>query len=249
VPLSQISAAIAPKLVSVRDWGDASFVSLPIIYPSGSFVTVRLTYAHGTLIRVSDAGFAFREAESFGATRSFANTARAVAEGFGVDVGKRSIYVEVPPEEVERAIFDVSAASNAVAERIVSGVAGEGEAAISDALHEKLESLFPKHVEHEGKVVGASSIEWDVTAVARLDGHLAVFQAVPNYPVSVFKASTAFHDLAALDNPPSLISVVSSKSQMGKNYSILAQAGRVIEIGQQDLEFRRAARPLATATT
>jgi hypothetical protein len=28
---------------------------------------------------------------------------------------------------------------------------------------------------------------------------------------------------------------------MGKNYSILAQAGRVIEIGQQDLEFRRAA--------
>lgn len=241
VPLSQISAAIAPNLISIRNWGDASFVSLPIVYPSGSFVTVRLTYAQGAMIRVSDAGFAYREAESFGATRSFANTARAAGESFGVEVGRRSIYVEVPPEEVERAIFDVSAASRAVAERIISAISDEGEAAISDALHEKLESLFPKRVEHEGKVVGASSTEWDVTAVARVDGHLAVFQAVPNYPVSVFKASTAFHDLAALDNPPSLVSVVTSKAQMGKNYSILAQAGRVIEIGQQDREFLRAA--------
>jgi hypothetical protein len=68
-----------------------------------------------------------------------------------------------------------------------------------------------------------------------------VFQAVTNYPVAVFRASTAFHDLAALDNPPSLISVIRSKAEMGKNYSILAQAGRVIEIGQNDDVFLRAA--------
>ena len=190
---------------------------------------------------MSDAGFAYRETESFGATRSFGNTARAIAENFGVEVGKRSIYVEVPLEHVERAIFDVSAASSAVADKVIAGLAQESEANISEALLERLDRLFPKSVEHDGKVVGASATEWDVTAVTRKDGHVAVFQAVSNYPISVFKASTAFHDLAALDNPPNLVAVVSSKAAMGKNYSILAQAGRVIEVGQQDGDFRRAA--------
>jgi hypothetical protein len=242
VLLSDIAASIAPGLVSWRNWGDASFINLPLVYPSGSFVTVRLTYAPGGAIRVSDSGFAYREAESFGAMRSFPNTARSVADNFDVEVGRRSIYVDVAnPQEVERAIFDVSAASRATAERIVSNVAYDGEAVIADALHVKLDRLFPAAVEHEGKVTGASSTEWEVTAVAKLNGHTAVFQAVTNYPVAVFKASTAFHDLAALDNPPTLISVVASKAEMGKNYSILAQAGRVIEIGQADDAFRKAA--------
>jgi len=240
-PLSELSAQIAPSLVSWRDWADASFITLPIVYPSGSFVTVRLTYAPGG-IRVSDSGFAFREAESFGAGRSFPNTARAIAEDFDIIVGKRAIYTDVPLEYIERAIFDVSAASHAVAERIVSNVAHDGEAAISDALHVKLDRIFPKAVEHEGKVSGSSSTEWEVSAVAKVDGRTAVFQAVTNYPVAVFRTSTAFHDIAALDNPPSLVSVISSKSDMGKNYSILAQAGRVIEVGQDDETFLRAAR-------
>lgn len=240
--LSEISAAIAPRLVSWRDWGDASFISLPLVYPSGSLVTVRLTYAPGGAIRVSDSGFAFREAESFGAGRSFPNTARSVAEDYDVEVGRRSIYTDVrDPQEVERAIFDVSAASHSVAERIIANVAHDGEAAISDALHDRLDRLFPNAVEHEGTITGASATEWEVTAVARIDGRKAVFQAVTNYPVAVFKASTAFHDLAALENPPALISVVASKAEMGKNYSILAQAGRVVEIGQDDDAFLRAA--------
>ncbi len=239
IPLSELSAQLAPSLVSWRDWADASFITLPIVYPSGSFVTVRLTYSH-IGIRVSDSGFAYREAESFGAGRSFPNTARSVAEDFDISVGKRAIYVDVPLEHVERAIFDVSAASHAIAERIVSNVAHDGEAAISDVLHITLDRIFPKSVEHEGKVIGASSTEWEVSAVAKIDGRTAVFQAVTNYPVAVFRTSTAFHDIAALDNPPKLVSVISSKSDMGKNYSILSQAGRVIEIGQNDETFLRA---------
>lgn len=242
VLISEIAASIAPNLVSWRDWNDASFINLPLVYPSGSFVTVRLTYGPGGSIRVSDYGFAYREADSFGATRSFPITARAVAADFDVEVDRRSLFVDVSgPQEVERAIFDVSAASHATAKKIVSGVAFNGEAAIVDSLHAKLDRIFPSAVEHDGKVTGASSTEWEVTAVAKLSGHAAVFLAVSNYPVAVFKASTAFHDLAALENPPTLVSVVASKSEMGKNYSILAQAGRVIEIEQADEIFIRAA--------
>lgn len=240
IALSKISETIAPNLISTRNWGDASFISLPMVYPSGSFVTVRLTYAPGG-IRVSDSGFAYREAESFGATRSFANSARAVVEKYGVEIGRRAIFVDVPVDEVERAIFDVSAASKALAERIVANISQDGEAAISELLHARLDHLFPTAVEHEGKIVGASTTEWDVTAVTKVNGHSTVFQAVPNWPVSVFKASTAFHDLAALENPPTLVSVVSKKAEMGKNYSILAQAGKVIEVGQADDVFRKVA--------
>lgn len=240
IPVSEIIAAIAPRLVSSSSWGDASFISLPLVYPSGSFVTVRLSYTVGG-IRVSDSGFAFREADSFGAGRSFPNTARAVAETFDVVVGRRSIYADVPLGDVERAIFDVSAASYTVATRIIASVAQDNEVELSDALHARLDRIFPNAVDYDGKVVGASSNEWEVTAVAKNAGKTAVFQAVSNYPVSVYKASTAFHDIAALDSPPSLISVIDSKAEMGKNYAILAQAGRVIEIGQNDDVFVRAA--------
>src|SRR5690606_3930079 len=176
VLLSDICAELVPGLVSWRDWGDASFISLPLVYPSGSLVTVRLTYAEGRAIRISDSGFAFREAESFGAARSFPKTARAIAEIFDVTIGRRSIYVDVSdPNDVERAVFDVSAASRSVAERIISNVAFDGEADISDVLHARLDRLFPNMVEHDGKVVGASSTEWEVTAVAKVHGHTAVF--------------------------------------------------------------------------
>lgn len=240
IPVAEIISTIAPRLVSSSTWGDASFISLPLVYPSGSFVTVRISYVLGG-IRVSDSGFAFRETESFGASRSFPNTARAVAETFDVAVGRRSIYADVPLDDVERAIFDVSAASYTVATRIVANVAQDNEVELSDALHARLDRIFPNAVDYDGKIVGASSTEWEVTAVARADGRKAVFQAVSNYPISVYKASTAFHDIAALDNPPSLISVIQSKAEMGKNYGILAQAGRVIEIGQNDDVFIRAA--------
>lgn len=240
--LSEICEELVPSLISWKSWQDASFINLPLVYPSGSFVTVRLTYAEGGLIRVSDAGFAYREIESFGATRSFSRTAKTIAEACDVDVGRRSLFVDVSnPSEIQRAIFDVSSASKAVADRIVSSIANDGQAAITDVLHAKLDKLFPSSVIHDGKITGASSTEWDVTSIAKIDGHTAVFQAVTNYPVAVYKASTAFHDLAALDNPPSLVSVVASKADMGSNYSILAQAGRVIELGQSDDVFAKAA--------
>jgi len=148
--------------------------------------------------------------------------------------------VDVPEHEVERAILDVSAASYAIATRIVERASSDAEVTISDELHERLDRLFPQTT-YDDKIVGASSTEWEVSAISKFDGETAVFQIVTNYPVSIYKASTAFHDIAKIPNPPRLISVVQSKKEMGKNYSILHQAGRVVEIGQSDDQFKRAA--------
>ncbi|MDP7151293.1 MAG: hypothetical protein QGI70_09995, partial [Paracoccaceae bacterium] len=218
---------------------DASFVNMPMSYPSGAFVTVRLSWVQGGL-RVSDSGFAFREADSFGAGRSFRRTANTVAADLGINVGKKSVFVDVQRHEIERAVLDVSAASYTIAERIVAKASADVSIEVVEALRSKLNHVFPNNISFEEKVVGASATEWDVSAVASLNGRKAVFQAVSNYPVAVFKASTAFHDLAALDNPPVLVSVVANKMEMGSNLSLLAQAGRVIEVSQSDEVFLQA---------
>lgn len=238
-PLRELTEAIVPTLVSYRSWGDASFINMPLAYPSGAFVTVRLMHVRDG-VRVSDSGFAYREADSFGAGRSFSKTAQSIAEEYDIEVGKRSVFIDVPEHQVERAILDVSAASHAIASRIVSRIAGEAEATISEELHDRLGKLF-SNTRYDESITGASSTEWEVSAISDHDGVAAVFQIVTNYPVSVFRTSTAFHDIAALENPPRLISVVASKKDMGKHYSILAQAGRVVEIGQSNETFIRAA--------
>ena len=239
VVLQDLAGSIVPRLVTAGHWPDATFINMPMVYPSGAFVTVRLSHAKDG-IRVSDSGFAYREAESFGMGRSFAKTARSLAELYDVEVGSRTIYTDVRASDVERAILDVSAVSHATAERIVERSDEEGEVEISELLLNRLNDLFSSLVHKGQKIAGASSTEWDVTALAKFESRVVVFQAVSNSPISVYKASTAFHDLGALENAPECVAVVPSKAVMGANVRLLNQAGRVIEIGQSDDVFRRA---------
>lgn len=237
-PLETIADDITRRIVSVQNWGDASFINLPMIYPSGAFVTVRLSLIEGGL-RVSDSGFAYREADSFGAGRSFRKTAQGVADDLGVKVGKTSIFVDAFRHEIERAVLDVSAASFTVAERIVARASREASVEVFEALKHKLDVVFADKVSYNERVTGASATEWDVSAVAKLNGRRAIFQTVSHYPMAIYKASTAFHDLAALDDPPTLISVVANKQELGSNLSLLSQAGRVIDVSQSEDVFMR----------
>lgn len=237
--IASICSSIVPRLVSHKEGRDANFINLPMLYPSGSFVTVRVTLARNG-VRVSDAGFAYREAESIGADRSFSGTARAVAEKTELSVGRRAIYLDVEEEEVERAIYDVSAASRTVAENIASRISLDDDENIDDVLQQKLDLIFPQLVEYQREVKGASSTEWKMSAVANVDGRRAVIDTVLNFANAVYRTSTAFHDISALDSPPRLVAVVGNRKEMGSRYSILAQAGRVIEISQSEDIFRRA---------
>lgn len=238
--IQELTNNLTKGMVTARHWHDASFINMPMVYPSGSRVTVRLSYAKGG-IKVSDSGFAYREADFFGAGRSFGQTASSVAELYKIEAGKRSLFVDVPSHDLQRALFDVSAASHLTAQRIASRVAEDTEATLSEALVGRLNTLFHDDVKYEGKITGSSSTEWEVSAIATLDGHRAVFQAVSKYPSSIYKASTAFHDLANLDNPPTLISVVANRFELGSSLSLLSQAGHVIEVGQPDDVFLKAA--------
>ncbi|WP_428410110.1 hypothetical protein [Hyphococcus sp.] len=235
-----VSAAVS-SLVTTERVGETTFVNLPMIMPSGSFATVCVSQAPGGY-RVSDFAFAFREIERIGYERSFPRTASAVADLEGLQISHRALTVDVPAEHLERAICDVATASWRVVDKVYSRISDRDEAEMADELRQRLASFFgPERIQQEHTIQGASHTDWDVSAIINLNGKKAVFHAVSNYPNAVYKASTLFHDLSALERPPSLVAVVRSKMAMGHNLSILAQAGRIIEEDQSRDVYLKAA--------
>lgn len=227
-------------LLNVRHWGEASFVSFPIYYPSGSPVTVRVTPSSGGF-RVDDGGFAYREVEAVGFERSFSSAADKARSKEGLDRDRRTLFVSVSGEELSRALSDVAMASWNVADRIFGKIADQEERDIEDYLRERLASIPGLTLEDRQTVVGSSTSPWEVSAVVQAGGEEIVFQAVSDHANSVYRTSTAFHDIAELPRPPKLVAVVKDKQALGRKLVILSQAGRVIQSDQPDEAYLKAA--------
>lgn len=216
------------------------FVNMPMLYPDGSYVTLRVRQAPGGF-RVSDAGFAYREAERVGATRSFRRAANPLAEAADVTVGDRSIFVEATMEELERAILDVSETSRRVAEHICQRVWSTEDDELPLSLRDRLSAIFgQERLEESVPLKGRSTSEWNMSAVVHLPGRDVVFQAVRENGNSINKASTAFRDLSDLIAPPRLVAVVESLEALGARSSLLAPAS-ILEESDPDERFHQAA--------
>ena len=239
--VSEAVEATARQLVAFHRRGQSSFINLPLLYPDGSAVTLKIDPIAGG-IRVSDNGFAYREVESIGAESSFPKTAQTVTEEAGVEFSKHVVFVDTEPEALFRAICDVAAATWRIADGVYRRVAERDEVEIEDHLRKRLASVFgAQRLKPVHKLKGASSSEWDVSAVVQIDGHSAVFQAVGSHANSIYRVTSAFHDLAALDHAPTLVAVVRDKLSLGPRIGLLSQVGRVIEDRQSDDVFERAA--------
>ncbi len=238
-----VVASTIRELVSVRDVDDARFVSLPMLYPDGSNVTVRLTRAETGGICVSDSGFAYHEAESIGAERSFSHLVKGIAEPFGVSSTTRSVFVNTNSENLYRSICDVAAVSWRVAAEIFTRYEKNepDEIEFADEIRERVRRIFGSRFRDNNVIVGASTSEWEMSAVVDGAEGQIVFQGVQNYAYSIYKASTAFNDIANAERHPKLIAVVSSKKALGSKLALLSRDGRVIETSQSDAAFLRAA--------
>jgi len=239
--LKDAAERAAADLVRVSHWGDSSYVNLPMFMPGGSPVTVRVSGA-GNAFRVDDGGFAFREAEAIGGERSFSRAAARFAQAEGLAVGKRAISTTATADELQRAICDIGAASYSIAHDIYRRIAEDGLDEIQDYLRKRLEAVFQgARIESEQTLKGASTHDWTVSNVIYLADRAVVFQAVGNHAYSIYRASTAFHDLGELPSPPQCVAVVKDLQALGANLNVLAQAGRVIQGDQTDDAYRRAA--------
>jgi hypothetical protein len=229
------------EMLCVRHWGTQTFVSLPIYYPSGAQVTVRVAPALGGF-RVDDGGFAYRELESVGFERSFASAADVARQSDALDRDRRCLITHAEAEQLSRAISDVGLASWNVADRVFKRIADQEQRDIEEYLRERLVAIFgATHLEDRQTISGSSTNPWDVSAIVQLDRQEIVFQAVSAHANSVYRTSTAFHDLAALPQAPRLVSVVRDKTAMGRKLVMLSQAGRVIQSDQTDADYLRAA--------
>lgn len=236
-----IKSAVA-SLISARSLSDTVYVSLPLIFPGGTIVTVRIDPAPGGF-RVSDSGFAYRELEEIGAERSFAKTADKIIEIQNVLRNKRAIYADVSAEQIERAICDVSTAAWRVVDQIYSRLSEEDVEELEEHLQERLEAIFGAlNVRKEPKLIGVSSTQWPMTATVKQGPKITVFQVVGDHANSIYRTSAAFRDLTLLDHPPSLVAVVRDKAALGPKQSFLTQAGgKVIQEDQPDATFLKVA--------
>lgn len=130
------------QLVSVSNWGNSSFVSLPLFYPGGGAISVKIETWSASRFRVSDNGFAFREVESLGAERSFSKTASRIASEQGVSANRRMIYSEAGVAQLAMKIAKVGIASWQIAHHICEKVSVHEEAVIAEGLYDRLVAIF-----------------------------------------------------------------------------------------------------------
>jgi|SRR5215213_1155931 len=240
VEVEQATEKVARELVRARRAHGALFINLPLLYPDGSHVTVRIDQG-ATGVRVSDSGFAYREVEDIGSARAFRRVANKIADATGVTVGERAIYTDGDMETLERCICDVASASWRVVESFWERAFEEDEEELSDELNARLRTIFgEKNVEEGGKLTGASTTVWPVSALVTVEGAPAAFQAVSDNANSINRASTAFRDLSTLERPPKLVAFVRSKAALGPRLGLLAP-GKVIEETQPNELIKKAA--------
>jgi hypothetical protein len=234
-----VGAAIS-QLMTTRSWGDSTFVTLPVFYPNGTPVTVKVEPSQ-VGFRVSDGGLTFRHLEQIGAEHYFARNAPSFANEIEGFVYNRSICLDVTVGELAAAIADIADTTARMASKIIGRVGRKGEAQIADHLYDRLKAVFGAgRVERDVHLVGPSTKDWDVDSIVHLDGGDAIFQAVSNHHASVYSTSAMFHDLALKDRPPVTTAVVQSRQELGAWFNILAQAGNVIEQADPNLVYERA---------
>jgi hypothetical protein len=238
--MDEVIETTVRELVSARRVAHEAFISLPLLYPSGTSVTVKVTPTPDGY-RVSDGGFAYREIEAIGATRSFAGTVTQIAEANDLRRNSRTVFTEADAGSLFRAVCDVGAASWQITDRVYSRLSEDTEEEVEEYVRARLTQIFGAPSVQSAKLTGASTSEWDVTAIVKQGGKSTVFQAVLPYANSIYRTNSAFDDLAALDDPPGLVAVVRNKAALGSRLALLSRTGRVIEDQQPDAVYLRAA--------
>ena len=233
---------VARDLVRLQRVNGSSFINLPMLYPDGSSVTVRIDPV-ATGLRVSDNGFAYREAEDANAVRSFGQNKKGIADEFGVEIRQKTIYTDTSREGLYEAVCDVAAASWQIAARVYSRLVDDGEQELEEEVSDRLKKLFgAEQVQENKEVPGASSVGWPVSALVSFSDHKTIFQAVGDHPNSINRSATAFRDFSLLPKPPRLVAVVRDKKALGARASLLTQSmAKIVERGFEDDQWRAAA--------
>src|SRR4051812_17005468 len=83
---------VASEIIATEHFGTGSIIKTPIMYPSGAAVVVQITGQQDRFF-VTDMGLGYQEAEMIGASTLYMNSARPIAEHFGIRFDNQSFFV------------------------------------------------------------------------------------------------------------------------------------------------------------
>ncbi len=231
------------EIVSAAHRPEGSYVRLPILYPSGSEVVVRVSGGPDQYF-VTDFGMGYTEAEMMGATLTYVRQAKTISQTAGVGFDEHAFFaVEVSKDRLPGGIMTIGNCS-AEAMILTCFKAAEKEAVDgAEYLIKKLTRVFGiERVHKDEKVVGASNHEWQFAASIVSGRKRTVFEYATKHPNSVASVAMKMDDVARLERgAPARIVMVRSKAAMGTYLGVLAHSASIIEDKISDPKIRELA--------
>lgn len=234
---------VTRELASVEHRNEGSFISTPLLYPSGATVVVRVEPV-GQMFFVSDVGLGYQEADMAGASLSYARHGRLIAEEAGVGFDNQCFFMaQASRDHLAGVVVAIANCSLEAVSVAIHKLSERKTAAEADLLYERLARVFTApRVTKNAEIRGASNTNWDVASLVRVNDKQTVFEPVLNHKNSVAAVATKFHDIALLDHAPARVAVVYRKEDFGTLLGVLSQAGSVVTRNVSDDRLRQLAR-------
>jgi hypothetical protein len=239
-PFKKMVDEASRQLVSTEHHAGSSFVRLPLLYPSGANVVVKVD-SHDSGFFVSDAGFGYQEADMMGGALIYARHGRSIADNAGVRFDNQAFFVvEASRDQLPGAVVTIANCSQEAAALAAYKIAERKTHDDEEALYERLVRIFPKaNVAKHVEIIGSSMTKWPVAVLVKTSAlpNQAIFESVAKHHSSVYSATAKFHDIARLERAPKCVAVVRHKAEFGPWLGLLAQAASVIDETVDDNGF------------
>ncbi|NEU13571.1 hypothetical protein G3T14_15735 [Methylobacterium sp. BTF04] len=243
-PLSAVADEAARALVRVRlGPGADARVMLPVLYPSGASVMLRVGGGPKEYM-VTDDGSAAREADMAGATEFFHRAAREVAEQCGVRFDGNELFeIDAPADNLPGFMAIVADASRRAAQLVAERHAEKLDRKLKVGLADRLIDVFGQRaIEIRPQYSGASTHPWSFDAAARFGERIVLFAGVTPSAVSISSAYLKLDDVRRLAEAPKTVAVLTRPSAFRQDQRlILGRAAAILDAKATDEEFRRAA--------
>lgn len=243
-PLSAVADEAARALVRVKPGpGADARIMLPVLYPSGASVVLRVGGGPKDYV-VTDDGAAAREADMSGATEFFHRAAREIAERSGVRFDGHELFeIEAPADNLPGFMAIVADASRQAAQLVSERHAERLDRRFKVGLADRLIDVFgQKIVEVRPQFSGASTHPWPFDAAARFGERVVLFAAVTPSAISVSSAYLKMDDVRRLQGAPKTVAVLTRPTAFRQDQRlILSRAATIVDAKATDDEFRRVA--------
>lgn len=233
---------IAAELVRVRESAKGGTIVTPVLFPSGSHVSVRVILEKDHCL-ITDDGAAFAEADMMGAGDIFKRAGRLVADEAGIKFNSFEIFeahasLDTAPGIVA-IVADAARRTIAItAERLAKRLYEETRV---DVVGRLVDAFGHDRVRREAPISGASTHAWTIDAYIDVGPGVAV-EVISPAPVSVSSSYMKLDDIRRLENAPRTIGALTSRRAFkADQLLILGRAARLIDSKSSMDELRRIA--------